>query len=219
MKRFINWHKEMCEIFHTWSGTDWYTTAWISWLKGIIFGIIIMILLSGCYITSYTPDPIYEDHPHSTEIYYNGIDVYWGYHTGFYYYYGTPHFYPWWYYYQFIPPYHYHTHSHVHVHCDNGHYVYGHRGPTLNNNVAKDFTPTIKVRNNKDKSFVFPRDWKSSNSTRINKQSNINRIDYNRIFNINPQTNIRPINNNKPIISNNNKSNRNNNSTRNKPRR
>jgi len=94
------------------------------------------------------------------------------------------------------------------VHCDNGHYVYGHRGPTLNNNVVKDFTPTIKIRNNKDKSFVFPRDWKSSNSTRTNKQSNINKIDYNRIFNINPQTNIRPTNN-KPIINNNNKSNKN----------
>jgi len=199
MKRFINWHKELISLSQDRLGIDWYTTAWISWIKGIIFGIIIMTLLSGCYITSYVPDPIYEDHPHSTEVYYNGIDVYWGYHTGFYYYYGTPHFYPWWYYYQFIPPYHYHTHSHVHVHCDNGHYVYGHRGPTLNNNVAKDFTPTIKVRNNKDKSFVFPRDWKSSNSTRINKQN------YNRTFNIHQSSNNKPvINNNKPIINKNN---------------
>jgi len=173
-----------------------------------IIGLLISFLLGSCTLTHYAYDPIYEDHPHSTVIYYNGVDVYWGYHTGFYYYYGTPHFYPWWYYYQFIPPYHYHTHSHVHVHCDNGHYVYGHRGPTLNNNVVKDFTPTIKIRNNKDKSFVFPRDWKSSNSTRTNKQSNINKIDYNRIFNINPQTNIRPTNN-KPIINNNNKSNKN----------
>jgi len=163
----------------------------------ITFWLIVLSLISSCGITAYHIDPIYEDHPHSVEVYYNGVDVYWGYHTGFYYYYGTPHFYPWWYYYQFIPPYHYYTHSHVHVHCDNGHYVYGHRGPTFNNQVQKDFTPTIKVRNNKDKSFVFPRDWKSSNSTRLNKQNNVNNIDYNRIFNINPQTNIRPINNNK----------------------
>jgi len=175
-----------------------YTIVIIFW----IITLTMLTVMTGCYVTSYVPDPIYEDHPHSTEIYYNGIDVYWGYHTGFYYYYGTPHFYPWWYYYQFIPPYHYYTHSHVHVHCDNGHYVYGHRGPTLNNNVAKDFTPTIKVRNNKDKSFVFPRDWKSSNSTRINKQSNTNKIDYNRIFNINPETNIKP-NNNRPKYNNN----------------
>ena len=156
----------------------------------------LILFLSSCSLTSYYIDPIYEDRPHSTELYYNGLDLYFGFDSGFYYYYGIPHFYPWWYYYQFIPPYHYHIHSHVHVHCDNGHYVYGHRGPTLNNNVAKDFTPTIKVRNNKDKSFVFPRDWKSSNSTRLNKQNNINNIDYNRIFNINPQTNIKPINKN-----------------------
>jgi len=186
--------------------------------KELIIGIIIIALFSGCSLTSYTYDPIYdpiyEDHPHTTEVYwYTDYEIgglpYFGYWDNFYYYYGIPHFYPWWYYYQFIPPYHYHTHSHVHIHCDNGHYVYGHRGPTLNNNVAKDFTPTIKVRNNKDKSFVFPRDWKSSNSPRMNK------IDYNRIFNVNPQTNIRPINNNKPIISNNNKPNRNNKPIRN----
>ena len=180
-----------------------------------VFILLLVVTLSGCYITSYTPDPIYEDHPHSTEVYYNGIDIYFGYHSGFYYYYGIPHYYPWWYYYQFIPPYHYHTHSHIHVHCDNGYFVYGHRGPTLNNNVVKDFKPTIKVKNNNDKSFVFPRDWKSSNSTRINKQNNVkyntNKINYNRTFNINQtkNTNIK-INksNNKPNRSNNTKSNR-----------
>ena len=55
--------------------------------------------------------------------------------------------------------------------------MYGHRGPTLNNSIAKDFRPTIKVKNNKDKSFVFPKNWKSNNSTRINKQN------YNSSFN------------------------------------
>ena len=150
--------------------------------------LLLLLLLCSCTLTQYTVDPIYEDHPHTTEVYYNGVDIYFGYYSGFYYYYGIPHYYPWWYYYQFIPPYHYYTHSHIHVHCDNGHYVYGHRGPTLNNNIAKDFRPTIKVKNNKDKSFVFPRDWKSSNSTKINKQNNkvnynINKINYNRTFN------------------------------------
>ena len=150
----------------------------------IIMGLIIVTTLSGCTLTTYAVDPVYEDHPHTTEIYYNGIDIYFGYYSGFYYYYGIPHYYTWWYYYQFIPPHHYYTHSHIHVHCDNGHYVYGHRGPTLNNNIAKDFRPTIKIKNNKDKSFVFPRDWKSSNSTRTNKQNyNINKINYNRTFN------------------------------------
>ena len=145
--------------------------------------LLLVILCTGCYVTSQSPGIVYEDHPHTTEIYYNGVDIYFGFYSGFYYYYGKPHYYPWWYYYQFIPPYHYYTHSHIHVHCDNGHYVYGHRGPTLNNNIAKDFRPTIKPKNNKDKSFVFPTDWKSNNSTRINKNTNtnynINKINYN----------------------------------------
>jgi len=186
---------------------------------GAIIFIIIMILiiltaLSGCTLTTYAVDPVYEDHPHTTEIYYNGTDIYFGYYSGFYYYYGIPHFYPWWYYYQFIPPHHYYTHTHIHVHCDNGYYVYGHRGP-LFHNIGPDcptnqgrFVPTIKPKNNKDKSFVFPRDWKSSNSTRINKNTNINKINYNRTFNQSVNTNTKP--NNRPI-----KPNRSNKSTKN----
>ena len=161
----------------------------VGYIIVFLFWVVILSLLPGCYVASYTPGPVYEDHPHTTEVYWYtdyeiGGSPYFGYWDSFYYYYGIPHFYPWWYYYQFIPPYHYHTHTHIHVHCDNGHYVYGHRGPTLNNNIAKDFRPTIKVKNNKDKSFVFPRDWKSNNSPRINKQNyNINKINYNRTFN------------------------------------
>ena len=177
--------------------------------------ILASFLFSGCYITSYTPDPIYEDHPHTTEVYYYGVDVYFGYYSGFYYYYGVPHYYPWWYYYQFIPPYHFHTHTHVYVQCDNGNYVYGHRGPTINNNVVRDFKPTIKTKNNIDKSFVFPRNWKSSNSTRTNKQNNIkyniNKTNYNRTFNINQSS--------KTNLNRSNKSNSNKNTNRaNKPR-
>ena len=188
-------------------------------MNKIVYTILITFILSGCYITSYTPDPIYEDHPHSTEVYYNGVDVYFGYYSGFYYYYGIPHYYPWWYYYQFIPPYHYHTHSHIHIHCNNGHYVYGRRGPKLNNNVVKDFRPTIKIRNKKDKSFVYPRSWKSSNSTRINKQNskvnyNINKINYNRTFNHSKNT----INNKPNKINNNNRPKNNNRSNRSKRR-
>ena len=171
-------------------------------------GLIILTALSGCTLTTYAVDPVYEDHPHTTEVYWYtdyelGGTPYFGYWSNFYYYYGVPHFYPWLYYYQFIPPYHYYTHTHIHVHCSNGHYVYGHRGPTLNNNVAKDFRPTIKVKNNKDKSFVFPRDWKSSNSPRINKQT------YNRTFNLNHNSNFN-INKNNKINKGNNGSKRSN---------
>ena len=178
----------------------------------IIMGLIILTALSGCTLTTYAVDPVYEDHPHTTEVYWYtdyelGGTPYFGYWSNFYYYYGVPHFYPWWYYYQFIPPYHYYTHTHIHVHCSNGHYVYGHRGPTLNNNVVKDFKPTIKVKSNKDKSFVFPRDWKSSNSTRINKQNS--NVFYKNNFNSNVNHNI-----NKNIRNNNKINKGNNGSTR-----
>ena len=164
--------------------------------------LLLVILCTGCYVTSQSPGIVYEDHPHTTEIYYNGVDIYFGFYSGFYYYYGVPHFYPWWYYYQFIPPYHYYTHTHVHVHCDNGNYVYGHRGPLFHNtgpdcNVnGGQFKPTVKPRNNKDKSFVFPRDWKSNNSTKINKQNyNINKTNYNKTFNKSFNQNINRGNN------------------------
>ena len=192
---------------------------------------LILLFLSSCGVTQYTYDPIYEDHPHTTEVYwYTDYEIgglpYFGYYNNFYYYYGVPHFYPWWYYYQFIPPHYYYTHSHIHVHCDDGHYVYGHRGP-LFHNIGPDcptnqgrFVPTIKPKNNKDKSIVFPRDWKSSNSTKINKQNNIkyniNKTNYNKTFNINQSTNNKPNNKNNNIInsnknrSNNNKTNRSN---------
>ena len=80
-------------------------------MKNIL--LLILFLSTGCYITSYTPDPVYEDHPHTTEVYYNGIDIYFGYHTGFYYYYGIPHYYPWWNYYHICPPYYYNTTTHI----------------------------------------------------------------------------------------------------------
>ena len=181
--------------------------------------LLLVILCTGCYVTSQSPGIVYEDHPHTTEIYYNGVEIYFGFYSGFYYYYGKPHFYPWWYYYQFIPPYHFYTHSHIHVHCDNGHYVYGHRGPRLNNNVIKDFRPNIKIRNKKDKSYVYPRSWKSSNSTRINKQNskvnyNINKINFNRTFNHSKNT----INNKPNKINNNNRPKNNNRSNKSKRR-
>ena len=193
----------------------------------ILLGIILLSLIPSCTLTQYTTDPyIYEDHPHSTEVYYRGGThsepncaqwPYWGFYEGFYYYYGIPHFYPWWYYYQLIPPYHYHINTHITIHCDFGYYVYGHRGPTLNNNVAKDFTPTVKLKDKNTKSFVFPRDWKSHNSTRDTKENNwwnkvnMNKTDYNRTFNINQSNNGPKINNKHNNITYSNKNRSNNN--------
>ena len=152
----------------------------------LAFLLTMLIMLTGCHVTYV--DPMYEDHPHTTEVYWPtdyeiGGLPYFGYWEGWYYYYGKAHFYPWWYYYQFIPPYYYYTHTHIYVHCDNGQYVYGHRDILINNNIEKHFYPTVRKKNIKEKSFVFPRNWKSSNSPRINKQN------YNRTFNINQSIN------------------------------
>ena len=186
----------------------------------------ILLFLSSCSLTQYTYDPIYEDHPHTTEVYWYtdyelGGTPYFGYWDNFYYYYGVPHFYPWWYYYQFIPPHHYYINTHIIITIESGYYVYGHRGPRFHN-IGPDckinhgkFTPTVKIKNKNDKSFVFPRDWKSSNSTRINKQNdvkyNINKINYNRTFNFNnthKSNNINKSNKNRSNINKISKSNK-----------
>ena len=78
----------------------------------------ILLFLSSCGLTQYAYDPIYEDHPHTTEVYWYtdyelGGTPYFGYWDNFYYYYGVPHFYPWWYYYQFIPPHYYYANTHI----------------------------------------------------------------------------------------------------------
>ena len=192
-------------------------------MANLIKILFITLFLSSCSLTQYTYDPIYEDHPHTTEVYWYtdyelGGTPYFGYWDNFYYYYGVPHFYHWWYYYQFIPPHHYYINTHIIITIESGYYVYGHRGPRFHN-IGPDckinhgkFTPTVKIKNKNDKSFVFPRDWKSSNSTRINKQNdvkyNINKINYNRTFNLN-NSNVNKINNksNNTINSNKNRSN------------
>ena len=191
-------------------------------LSKILF---ILLFLTSCSLTStYYVDPIYEDHPHTTEVYWYtdhelGGTPYFGYWDNFYYYYGVPHFYPWWYYYQFIPPYHYYVNTHIIITIESGYYVYGHRGPKFHN-VGPDckinhgkFTPPVKLKGKNDKSFVFPRDWKSHNSTRINKQSkvkyNFNKIDYNRTFNFN-NSNVNKTNNKPHNIRNSNQNRSNN---------
>ena len=175
--------------------------------------LILILTLTSCTV-AYTPQDhySYDDHPHTTEIYYHGVDIYFGYHAGFYYYYGVPHFYPWWYYYQFLPSYHYYAHTHIHVHCSNGHYVHhGHRNNRFNNKKPGNYKASTSIKTDKIKTNTFPRDWKSSNSTRINKQNNIkyntNKINYDRTFNGNRNINKvnNKYNNNFNINKNNNK--------------
>ena len=165
-------------------------------MENLIKTLFLILFLSSCGVTwEYTGTTIFEDYPHPTEVYWhNNYEIggmpYFGFWNDFYYYYGVPHLYPWWYYYVHIPPYHYYEQWHIHIHCDEGSYVYGHRGPKFNNKENRDFIPTIKIKGNNDKSFVFPQDWKSNNSTRQNKVNyNINKTNYNRTFNYNNKTN------------------------------
>ena len=98
LNKFIKWHKAIIDKIMKSLNIDWYSIAWISWFKGLIVGLIIMALLSSCTV-AYTPYDhySYDDHPHTTEVYYWNDLVYFGYYAGFYYYYGVPHYYPWWY--------------------------------------------------------------------------------------------------------------------------
>ena len=192
-------------------------------MENLIKIFFILLFLSSCGISQYTYDPIYEDHPHTTEVYWYtdyelGGTPYFGYWNNFYYYYGVPHFYPWWYYYQFIPPYHYYSHTHIIITINSGYYVYGHRGPKFHN-IGPDckvnhgkFTPTVKLKNKNDKSFVFPRDWKSHNSTRNTKENNWwDKVNKNNIYynnNVNKRNNNFNINKNNIINKGNNGSTR-----------
>ena len=166
-----------------------------------------VLFLSSCTLTSYVYDPIYEDDQHTTEVYWVtdyeiGGTPYFGYWEGFWFYYGIPHYYPWWYYYQFIPPYHYHKYTHVHIHCNNGYYVhYGHRKNLFNNKDGGEYKASISLKTKDIKTNTFPINWKSNNSTRINKQNNdINKINIKPNVNRNINKNIR--NNNKIKVNN-----------------
>ena len=177
--------------------------------------ILTTFMISGCYV-AYDPiydtkrvwvtEYVYEDHPHTTEVYWYtdyelGGTPYFGYWEGWYYYYGIPHYYPWWHYYLFLPPYHYYINTHVHIHCDSGYYVYhGHRkNNRFNNKNGGEYKASISLKTKEIKTNTFPRDWKSHNSTRNTKENNwwnkvnMNKTDYNRNFS--PYGNSNKINN------------------------
>ena len=160
--------------------------------KIIYISLILMaFLFSGCYVTSYHTDPIYEDY--TEEVYYHDNSIYFGYHLGYYYYYGIPHYWPWWYYYMYRPATHYHIHTHVHVDCPNGSFVYAYRDKKFDNKKEKCtmsswpsqnyrpqssrwVLPDNKIKYNKNNKF------KSNNN---NVKYNFNKTDYNRTFNLN----------------------------------
>ena len=54
MKKFIKWHKLIIGRAQVTLKIDNYGTLWLSWIKGLAMGIILMMLLSGCYVYSGT---------------------------------------------------------------------------------------------------------------------------------------------------------------------
>ncbi len=83
----------------------------------ILIGILLLtllMLLTSCYGTYYISDAEYSDvrESHASVTYYDN-QIYWGFHSGYYYYYGIPHYYPWHYYYNACPPSHYTHTTHV----------------------------------------------------------------------------------------------------------
>ena len=46
MKKFIKWHKDFANKFMKKTGMDSYQLAWFSWAKGLVMGILIMLLFS-----------------------------------------------------------------------------------------------------------------------------------------------------------------------------
>ena len=207
MKKIIEWHKNYAEKMLEKLGLNSYQGMWLSWFKGVIMGIILMVLLSGCYVVSegtYYSDPNYK--PYYTnaqhDIYYWGDNIYYGYYSGFYYYYGVPHYHPWWHYYIHQPAFNHHTHSHIYVHCDKGNYVYGHRGNRFNNEKGGDYKPN-KVRVKTNKINVNTNPIHNGNKTNV-------KINTNTRVKITPNTNTKVktnINYTRPNKTNTNKTN------------
>tara|TARA_R110000824_G_scaffold7722_19_gene34932 strand:- start:182 stop:700 length:519 start_codon:yes stop_codon:yes gene_type:complete len=88
-----------------------------SFVSSSIIGILILtliMLLTSCYGTYYISDAEYSDlrEEHASLTYYDN-QIYWGWHDGYYYYYGKPHYYPWHYYYNICPPSHYTHTTHI----------------------------------------------------------------------------------------------------------
>ena len=140
MRGFITWHKLMIGKLQTFFRIDNYESLWLSWLKGLVMGIIIASLFSGCYI--YDGAYYHDDSSYQNEtIHYYDNNVYHGYYQGFYYYYGQPHWYPWSYYYTIIPHHTYSIHTHINILCNNGYAVNRPRGPKFNNKTVGTYTP------------------------------------------------------------------------------
>ena len=237
MTGFIKWHKLMIGKAQSFLRINNYESLWLSWLKGLIMGIIIMSLFSGCYIYdgqkvvnllekngAYYSDPNYDDVSayQNETIHYHNNNVYHGYYQGFYYYYGQPHWYPWTYYYTIMPHYTYSISTHIHVHVQSGYAVNRPRGTKFNNRTVGTYTPINTssvinkrpIRNNR----VYVKPNINHNTRPNNNKVNTNKVNTNRNNKVNINRNNKSNRNNKVNINRNKNVNTNKRSNRNKPR-
>ncbi len=223
MNKFTNWHKLLIGKVQNFLRMNNYETIWLSWIKGFIMGIILMMVLSGCYVyeSSYTipqhncelmarGDVCLSDHrccnkqDHSTQIYYHNDLPYWGFYNDYYYYYGVAHMYPWWYYYTIRPNYIYSVNTHVYITCNTGYYIGKPRGPKFSNNKGGNFKPnntkTIKVNRTNRTNIYSPNvthiDGKPTTYTPNRNTKVKTNINYTRPNNNTNKSNIR-VNTNK----------------------
>ena len=166
MKKFIKWHKLIIGRVQVALRIDNYETLWLSWVKGLTMGIILMMLLSGCLGTYYLTDSEYSDarEEHSSLTYYDS-KLYWGWNEGFYYYYGTPHYYPWYYYYNSCPPSHYTHTTHVII------------TRPVNRPTHRPNTHRPNIRTNKNTKVIIT----PNRNTRVKTNTNYTRPNNNRV--------------------------------------
>ena len=159
--------------------------------------LILTLFLSSCYGTYYLSDAEYDDaREEHASLTYHDSSIYWGWSNGYYYYYGTPHIYPWWYYYTLMPHYTYSVHTHVTIYCNNGYYVSKPRGPKYNNNRGGTYKPNravIKTNTNTNKTNIrnnSNRSNKNRTNVKINR-NNSNKSNNKTFNNRSNKTNIR----------------------------
>ena len=193
MKKITHWHKLQIGKWQNRLRIDNYETMWLSWLKGIITGVILISLLSGCYIygvpsTSYSQNTSYNDYDDlsyyktyyvpTLDLYHWNNLPYWGYSDGWYYYYGYRHSYPWWYYYQYSPSYHYNIHTHVYCYLNTRTHVQrprSHRRMDNKNNRTYNVTYVnqngVSIKNNSNTPVKFQNKY-PDRTTKVNVTPN-----------------------------------------------
>ena len=154
--------------------TDSTRFAWYG-VVGMIILLILASLLSGCTGVYYLTDAEYSDvrESHASVTYHNN-SIYWGWNSGYYYYYGKPHWYPWYSYYNTCPPSHHNITTHVVVtkpvkrptHRPNRP-IYKPRPNNNRGNVTIKTNTNVKTNVNRNKVIIKPNRSHNSNKRSV----------------------------------------------------